>query len=77
MLKLAHLRCYAMVLANVGVTTLPRLAIPEECKDVVFLTTSYAGLHRSIGILTPTDRSLSPASAAFADVVIKGLGETG
>ena len=65
----------AMVSANVGVTTLPGLAIPEERKDVVFLTTAYENLHRSIGILTPANRSLSPASSAFVAMVIESLAE--
>ena len=63
----------AMVSANVGVTTLPSLAIPEERKDVVFLATAYEDLNRSIGILTPADRSLSPASAAFVKTVVDNL----
>jgi LysR family carnitine catabolism transcriptional activator len=61
----------AMVSANIGVTTLPRLAVPEARKDVVFLPTAYKHLHRSICILTPADRSLSPATEAFIDTVIK------
>lgn len=65
----------AMVSANLGVTTLPKLAIPEERDDVVFLTTAYANLHRSICILTPADRSLSPASNAFVETVIRGIAE--
>ena len=63
----------AMVSANLGVTTLPRLAIPEERTDVVFLNTAYADLQRSICLLTPADRSLSPATAAFVDMVIERL----
>ena len=63
----------AMVSANIGITTLPRLAIPEAREDVVFLKTAYEDLHRSICILTPTDRSLSPASAAFVDIVTASL----
>lgn len=63
----------AMVSANVGVTTLPRLAIPEDRKDVVFLTTAYENLHRTICILTPVDRSLSPASAAFVEIATQNL----
>lgn len=55
----------AMVAANIGITTLPRLAIPEDRKDVVFLESAYDNLHRTIGILTPSDRSLSPAATAF------------
>ena len=63
----------AMVSANVGITTLPQLAIPEAREDVVFLKTAYKDLNRSICILTPTDRSLSPASAAFVDIVTDSL----
>jgi len=65
----------AMVSANIGITTLPRLAIPEERKDVVFLSTAYENLHRSIGILTPTNRSLSPATNAFVETVVRTMGE--
>ena len=61
----------AMVSANIGVTTLPRLAVPETRKDVVFLPTAYENLHRSICILTPADRSLSPATEAFVDTVME------
>lgn len=63
----------AMVSANVGITTLPRLAIPEDRKDVVFLTTAYENLHRSICLLTPVDRSLSPASEAFIEIATQSL----
>ena len=63
----------AMISANVGVTTLPQLAIPETRKDVVFLKTEYENLHRSIGILTPKDRSLSPASSAFVEIATTSL----
>lgn len=59
----------AMVSANVGVTSLPRLAIPEQRKDVVFLSTAYDDLDRSIGILTSAERSLSPAAVAFVDML--------
>lgn len=59
----------AMVAANIGVTTLPRLAIPEDRKDVVFLESAYDDLQRTIGILTPSDRSLSPAATAFASTL--------
>jgi LysR family carnitine catabolism transcriptional activator len=61
----------AMVSANIGVTTLPRLAVPEARQDVVFLPTAYENLHRSICILTPADRSLSPATEAFIETVME------
>ena len=61
----------AMVSANIGVTTLPRLAIPENRRDVVFLPTAYDHLYREICILTPADRTLSPASESFVNSVMK------
>lgn len=61
----------ALIAEGVGITTLPRLAVPEERKDVVFLTPEYDGLFRTIGIITPTDRSLSPAAISFVETVIE------
>lgn len=61
----------ALVAEGVGISTLPRLAVPEDRNDVVFLTLDYVGLFRTIGIITPTDRSLSPAASAFVDSVVK------
>ena len=61
----------AMVAANIGVTTLPRLAIPEERKDVVFLTTTYENLHRDICVLTSSERSLSPACEVFVETLLE------
>ena len=61
----------AMIAEGVGITTLPRLAIPTDRKDVVFLTLEYENLYRTIGIITPTERSLSPAGSAFVDTVVK------
>lgn len=60
----------ALIAEGVGITTLPRLAVPEDRKDVVFLTPEYDGLFRTIGIITPTDRSLSPAAMSFVETVI-------
>ncbi|MFT5658760.1 MAG: DNA-binding transcriptional LysR family regulator [Gammaproteobacteria bacterium] len=60
----------ALVAEGVGITTLPRLAVPEDSKDVVFLTPEYKDLSRTIGIITPTERSLSPAASAFVETVI-------
>lgn len=59
----------ALVAGGVGITTLPRLAVPEGRDDVVFLAPQYEGLFRTIGIITPTERSLSPAAAAFVKTV--------
>ena len=61
----------ALIAEGVGVTTLPRLAVPEDRKEVVFLTPEYEGLFRTIGIITPTDRSLSLAAISFVETVIE------
>jgi DNA-binding transcriptional LysR family regulator len=61
----------AMIAEGVGITTLPQLAVPADRKDVVFLALKYKDLNRTIGIITPTDRSLSPAASAFVETVVK------
>lgn len=65
----------ALVAAGVGVTTLPRLAVPAERRDVAFLPTGYRDLERTIGIITPTDRTLAPAASAFVATVMESLAE--
>jgi len=59
----------ALVAADIGITTLPRLAVPRERDDVVFKPTRYPDLQRSIGIITSTGRSLAPAAEAFVEIV--------
>jgi DNA-binding transcriptional LysR family regulator len=59
----------ALVAAGFGITTLPRLAVPDNRDDVAFIPTRYAGLERSIGIITPTGRSLAPAATTFVAAV--------
>ena len=65
----------AMIAEGVGITTMPRLAVPEDRKDVVFLTPEYKNLDRTISIITPIERSLSPAASAFVDTVVKKFGD--
>jgi DNA-binding transcriptional LysR family regulator len=65
----------AMIAEGVGITTLPRLAVPNDREDVVFLGLKYKDLDRTIGIITPTDRTLSPAASAFVDRVVKRFDE--
>ncbi len=55
----------AIVAAGVGITTLPQLAVPDEREDVVFKAIDNPGLVRSLGIITSTGRTLSPAASAF------------
>ena len=59
----------ALVAAGFGITTLPRMAVPANRRDVVFKKTRYPDLQRTIGIVTSTRRSLTPAANAFVDVV--------
>ena len=59
----------ALVASGVGITTLPKLAIPVESRDVVFIPTAYPDLQRNIGLLTQARRSLSPVADAFLDHV--------
>ncbi len=63
----------ALVAAGVGVTTLPRLAVPNARHDIAFKATCYDRLERSIGILTSAGRTLSPAAAAFADLTEQSM----
>ena len=59
----------ALVASGLGITTLPRMAIPDNRRDVVFRKTRYRRLQRSIDIVTSTRSSLTPAAAAFVDAV--------
>ena len=59
----------ALVAAGIGITTLPRLAVPADRTDIRFLPTGYAGLQRDIGILLSAQRSLAPAAANFVAAV--------
>ena len=63
----------ALVAAGVGITTLPRLAVPSEGHDIAFKSTRYDGLARSIGIVTSAGRTLSPAAAAFVELTERSM----
>jgi len=59
----------ALVAAEFGITTLPRLAVPQDRADVRFLPTRYAALERGIGLITYAGRSLSPAAECFVETL--------
>lgn len=59
----------ALVAAGFGITTLPRLAVAATREDVIFKTTEHDDLQRTIGITTSSERSLSPAAAAFVETI--------
>lgn len=64
----------AMLVAGLGVTTLPRLAFPEEYERLRFVPLSEPRVEREIGLLRLAGRSLSPGARAMADFVIRALG---
>ncbi len=63
----------ALISAGVGITTLPRLTIPQERRDVVFKPAAYPDAQRTIGIVTPTNRTLPPAAAGFIDTLRQAI----
>ncbi|KXS36112.1 MAG: HTH-type transcriptional regulator ybhD [Halomonadaceae bacterium T82-2] len=65
----------AMLDAGIGVTTLPRLAFPEEHRHLCFIPLSEPRVEREIGLLQPARRSLSPAAQAMAELIFEALGQ--
>lgn len=65
----------AMLVAGLGVTTLPRLAFPEEYERLRFIPLSEPRVEREIGLLQLAGRSLSPGARAMAEFVGGALGE--
>ena len=61
----------ALVAAGVGVTTLPRQAVPIDREDVVFKEIDNLNLIRTLGILTHKGRTLSPAANACAEFIFQ------
>ena len=55
----------AMVAADQGVTTLPKLAVPEFRDDIVFLKTGYSELSRNIGMVRKAQKNMPPAAQQF------------
>jgi len=61
----------ALVAAGVGVTTLPRQAVPVDREDVVFKEIDSLKLIRTLGIITHKGRTLSPAANACAQFILQ------
>lgn len=64
----------AMLVAGIGITTLPRLAFPEEYERLRFIPLVDPMVERELGLLRPAKRSLSPAAQAMAAFVVEALG---
>lgn len=63
----------AMLVAGLGVTTLPQLAFPEEYQRLCFVPLSEPSVEREIGLLRIAGRSLSPGAGAMADFITRAL----
>jgi DNA-binding transcriptional LysR family regulator len=63
----------AMLEAGVGITTLPRLAFPEEYGRLRFIPLTSPYLERRIGLLKRAERSLSPAGDAMWAYLLRRL----
>ncbi|ATJ84351.1 LysR family transcriptional regulator [Halomonas beimenensis] len=63
----------AMLVAGVGITTLPRLAFPEEYARLRFIPLATPYVERELGLLRLRQRSLSPAAQAMEAFIIHEL----
>ncbi|WP_108446978.1 LysR family transcriptional regulator [Halomonas denitrificans] len=63
----------AMLVAGIGITTLPRLAFPQEYERLRFIPLVDPMVERELGLLRPGKRSLSPAAQAMEAFVIESL----
>ncbi|MEQ6889725.1 LysR family transcriptional regulator [Halomonas sp. CS7] len=63
----------AMLVAGIGITTLPRLAFPQEYARLRFIPLVDPLVERELGLLRPGQRSLSPAAQAMEAFVIESL----
>ncbi|QGS33064.1 LysR family transcriptional regulator (plasmid) [Cupriavidus metallidurans] len=61
----------AMLEEGLGVTILPSLGVPSNARDLVFVPLTGPKVHRELGILSLRSRSLSPAAAPMADMLLE------
>lgn len=61
----------AMLEAGAGITTLPRLAFPENTSNLCFIPLHDPDVVRRIGLVKPAKRSLSPAAQALERFIIE------
>jgi len=59
----------AMLEAGVGITTLPRLAFPQEHQRLRFIPLADPHVERQIGLLRRAGQSLSPAAQAMESFI--------
>jgi DNA-binding transcriptional LysR family regulator len=58
-----------LVAMDLGVAVVPKLTLPPQAGTVVGVRLENPRVHRTIGLVRRTGRSLSPAAAAFAKLV--------
>ncbi|WP_323034778.1 LysR family transcriptional regulator [Pararhodobacter sp.] len=59
----------AMVRGGTGITVLPRLALPPDYTDLVFLPLMDTSLRREVWLVTRSRQSLTPAASAMVDAI--------
>lgn len=66
----------ALVRAGLGVSVLPRLAVPANDADLAFIAHESGALRREIHLVTPPHRHLPPAARAFCEAIVKACAGT-
>ncbi|WP_427305984.1 LysR substrate-binding domain-containing protein [Cupriavidus sp. H39] len=61
----------AMLEQGLGVTVLPSLGVPASARGLVFVPLKRPKVHRELGILSLNRRSLSPAAATMAKMLME------
>ena len=60
----------ALVRAGVGITVLPRLAVPTQGTELAFLPLKDVSVRRVVWMATPSRNWLTPAAKAFVDMIL-------
>ena len=63
----------AMLRAGIGITALPRLALPEDDPDLCFVRLAGPTVERELGILSPRRTTLAPAAQALRECIVEAL----
>lgn len=61
----------ALVRAGVGITLLPRLAVPPDFADLAFLQLADTTQRREVWLATQAHHGLTPAAAALAEAILE------
>jgi len=64
---------FSVLKLGIGITTLPKLAFPDNESDLVWLPLIDPSIERKIGIFRLTDHTISPQAHAFYELCIEHL----